>query len=447
MPTPGHEYRANGCAAKEEFSLSNVRASERLHIEILTTGEVITYLLLDIALILTAARLVGWVFVKMNQPRVVGEIVAGVLLGPTLLGATSAEIFPAQSVSILNGIGQLGLLLFSFLIGLELEMIPLRRSLVPVSLIGTGVVAVPVIVGFGLAPWLANDTFRVEGTSQTGFLLFVGAILAVSALPVMVRILQEKQLTLSRLGAVSIAAASVCTVAMFVTSSLAISVSRSESASQIAVKMALIAVFLVGMALIGRPLARRLTLPFRLRGRIDSSVLAMMFIFIFVAGLLAHRLGLTVIVGGFMAGLVFPRRKPLFKEVSSSLGDFTATILLPIFLAVSGLNTNFRELSAAALPGLAILLFAAIASKWASGAVMARVSGMSWRDGNVVGILMNCRGLLVLVVALAGVQAGVITPVMQLGAVLIALITTAMTGPLFNRFNQDLPELSAAAEN
>lgn len=406
----------------------------------------ISYLLLDIALILIAARTVGWLAVKMNQPRVVGEIVAGILLGPTLLGTASAEIFPAQSLSVLNGIGQLGLLLFSFLVGLELEMMPLRRNLGPVVLIGTGVVAVPVVLAFGLAPSLATTTFQVEGTSQAGFLLFVGAILAVSALPVMVRILQEKQLTLSRLGAVSIAAASVCTVAMFVTSSLAVSISRSESGSEIASKLALIAAFLVGIMLIGRPLARRLTVPFRLKGRIDASVLALVFVFVFVSGLLAHQLGLTVIVGGFMAGLVFPRRKPLFKEINHSLGDFTATILLPIFLAVSGIATDFRELSAAALPGLAVLLVAAIASKWVSGAVLARVSGMSWQDGNVIGILMNCRGLLVLVVALAGVQADVITPVMQLGAVLIALITTAMTGPLFNAFNQETPEMAPATE-
>jgi K+:H+ antiporter len=415
-------------------------------VEILNAGEVISYLLLDIALILIAARLVGGIFVRFNQPRVVGEIVAGILLGPTLLGSTSGELFPPQSVSALNGIGQLGLLLFSFLVGLELEMVPLRQNLRSVLTIGISVVAVPVAVGFMLAPVLSNQTFQVDGASEPGFLLFVGAILAVTALPVMVRILQEKRLTLSRIGAVGIAAASVCTVAMFVTSSLAVSLSRNESGTRIVLKLLLIAVFLCGMALIGRPLAGYMTRPFRSKGIIDSGVYAWILIFVIIAGFLAHQLGLTVIVGGFMAGLVFPRRKPLFKEMNSALGDLTATILLPIFLAVSGIATDFRKLTVVAIPGLLILLVAAVTSKWTSGAAAARFSGISWRDGNVIGILMNCRGLMVLVVAMAGVQNGVITPALQLGAVLIALLTTAMTGPLFKKFYREGAEQAPALE-
>jgi Kef-type K+ transport system membrane component KefB len=157
------------------------------------------------------------------------------------------------------------------------------------------------------------------------------------------------------------------------------------------------------------------------------------------SGYVAHLLGLTVIVGGFMAGLALPRREMLFPILDHRLGELTSAVLLPIFLAVSGLATNFRLLSTAALGGLTVLLVAAIASKWIGGALLARFSGMSWAEGNVVGVLMNCRGLLVLVVALVGVQERVITPVLQLGAVLMALVTTAMTGPLFDRYVQQMP--------
>jgi Kef-type K+ transport system membrane component KefB len=209
-------------------------------IESLSTGQVVTYVLLDITLILVAARIVGGFFVRISQPRVVGEIIAGVMLGPTLLASLSTEIFPAQSLEVLTVIGQLGLLLFSFLIGLELEIVALKHNLRTVVLVGLGVVGVPMAAAVLVAPILANDTFQIAGTNTTGFVLFVGAILAVSALPVMVRILQEKGLTLSRLGSVGIAAAAVCTVAMFVTASVAESVSIGETAGAILTKLGLI---------------------------------------------------------------------------------------------------------------------------------------------------------------------------------------------------------------
>ncbi|REK19799.1 MAG: hypothetical protein DWQ40_06560 [Actinobacteria bacterium] len=398
----------------------------------MTGGEVLFYVLLDLALILVAARALGYLFVRMRQPRVVGEIVAGVLLGPTLWGTMTTEVFPSQSVSVLGGIGQFGLLLFSFLVGLEVEIPPLKERLRTVVIVGLGVVLIPVLFGFAIGPALSNPTFQVEGTSDTGFVLFVGAILAVTALPVMVRILQEKGLTLSRLGAVGIAAASVCTVAMFVTSSVASSVSQGEGTGPIVLKLGATAGYLVGMIYLIRPISRRLIAPFRKTGELDASVLSLLFIVLVISGVIAQGLGLTVIVGGFMAGVILPARKPLFAILDARFGHFTAAILLPVFLAVSGLATDFRSLTTNAIGGLIVLLAAAIVSKWAGGAVSARLGGMSWSDGNVIGILMNCRGLMVLVVALVGIQDGVITPTLQLGAVLIALITNAMTGPLFD---------------
>jgi Kef-type K+ transport system membrane component KefB len=166
---------------------------------------------------------------------------------------------------------------------------------------------------------------------------------------------------------------------------------------------------------------------------------AVVFIVILASGLAAHMLGLTVIVGGFIAGVALPIRKPLFSIYDARLGELTAVILLPIFLAVSGLATDFRQLTGEAVVGLGVLVLAGIASKWIGGAVFSRAGGLTWAEGNVIGVLMSCRGLLVLVVALVGVRAGIITPVMQLGAVLMALITTAMTGPLFDATLRRVP--------
>jgi Kef-type K+ transport system membrane component KefB len=152
------------------------------------------------------------------------------------------------------------------------------------------------------------------------------------------------------------------------------------------------------------------------------------------SGYAADRIGINVIVGGFMAGLVIPAPRPeMWRELTGRVGDLTAVILLPIFLAFSGLNTDFTKLTIKALPGIAALLVAGVVGKLVGGAVFAKLGGLTWAEGTVIGVLMNCRGLLVLVAALAAVNAGAISPLLQLGAVVMALVTTAMTGPLFDK--------------
>jgi Kef-type K+ transport system membrane component KefB len=404
----------------------------------MTSSELTAYVFLDVVLILIAARIVGSMFTRIGQPRVVGEIVAGILLGPTLLGDRVLDLFPAPSQAVLANLGQVGLLLLIFLSALEIDLDLLRRHMFSVVSIGVGVVAVPLLAGYLISPMLANDTFQVPGTSAVGFGLFVGAMLAITALPVMARIFQEKQVTTSRIAAISLAAAAVCTVLMFVASSVASSISVHEGTVEILGEVALVVVYLLTMFMVVRPLAKWL-----MRHHADEVSTGDFVAVLVVAigsGYVAHMLGLTVIVGGFVAGLILPRRRVLFLLLDGRLGELTSAILLPIFLAVSGLATDFRLLSRPAFVGLLVLLVAAVASKWIGGAVFARFGGISWAEGNVVGALMNCRGLLVLVVALGGVQQGIITPVLQLGAVLVALVTTAMTGPLFDRFMQQLPE-------
>jgi hypothetical protein len=159
---------------------------------------------------------------------------------------------------------------------------------------------------------------------------------------------------------------------------------------------------------------------------------AFIVILLFASCFVAHQLGINVIVGGFLAGAVLPARASLFRELAARLADLTGIVLLPIFLAVSGLRTDFTKLSWSVLVPIVVVLVAAVVGKWAGSAVFARLGGLSWAEGNVIGILMNCRGLLVLVVALAALTAGVISPAMQVVGVLIALVTTMMTGPLFD---------------
>lgn len=447
---------------------------------------VLGFVLLDIAIILVVARLVGKLATKVGQPRVVGEIIAGILLGPSLLGATVFQwddspdvlhcdvtrawpnpgtplakletfvprpesitecLFPGQARGVLSILGQLALLFFMFLVGLELNYALLKGKVKGILTVAIGVVAIPVALGFALLPVLHDAKFAAVSAdtgdfvaTKAGFALFVGAMMAVTAFPVMARILQEKGLTSSTMGAIGVAAAAVVTILMFVLVAVADGVSKDKEAGDLSKVFIGTIIYLLVMAFVVRPLLQRTIGAAHARNGFSIDMFAAIIIVAFVSAYAADRIGINVIVGGFMAGAVMPAREPLFREMSSRLQDLTATILLPIFLAFSGLNTDFTKLGWSWLPGLAVLLVAAIAAKWAGGAVAARAAGLSWAEGNVLGILMNCRGLLVLVVALLAKQGGFITDQLQVGGVLIALVTTAMTGPLFDKF---LPSVGA----
>ncbi len=251
----------------------------------LSAGQVVGFLLLDLTLIIVMARLVGSLFVRLGQPRVVGEIVAGILLGPTLLGAAlwggwsapdwmhCAEalvaapegtvesptwcLFPAQSRVIIGGIGQVALLLFMLLTGLEVDADVLRGRLKGIGLVGVGVVAIPLGLGLLIGPMMATDVFKPADASNLGFSLFVGATLAVTAFPVMVRILQEKGLTLSPMGATGIASAAVCTVVMFLAAAAAASVAKGEATGGLILKLALSIAYLAVMVVVVRPVLAR----------------------------------------------------------------------------------------------------------------------------------------------------------------------------------------------
>lgn len=481
----------------------------------LSGAQVIAFVLFDLVLILVAARLFGAAAKKVGQPSVVGEIIAGVVLGPSVLGPTlfaianpaaslsigpldlrllcdisqSAAIaanpdfqasitsclFPPQAQAILNGIGQLALLLFMFLVGLELDLDQLTGKLKQVGIVAVGVVVVPLLLGLGVGTVLFNETFVASpDVSSLGFGLFIGAFMSITALPVMVRILQEKQLATSPLGIVGIAAAAAVTVLMFILVSVAAGVSTGAETGALVTRVLLAFVYLAVMMVAVKPLVeQRLGVPYTERARkigltsakmtwsgvdefspagagagaLTHAMFAWILVLVFASGWFAHILGINVIVGGFMAGLVLPARQGLVRDMTTELFDTVVIVLLPVFLAFAGLQADFTLLFAdfgAAAPGLLLFIVACIVAKWGGGALLGKAAGLSWKEGNLLGILMNCRGLLPLVVGLVGLQAEVISPIMNVAAVTMALITTAMTGPLFDRFNT--PEPSAPAQ-
>jgi Kef-type K+ transport system membrane component KefB len=444
----------------------------------LTPDFVVAFVILDLTLILAAALLVGALFRKLGQPTVVGEIVAGILLGPTLLGPTiytwtrpwtalhcSAAlagtqlspsitncVFPPQSRAVLNIIGQVALILFMFLVGLGLNLTQLKGRGRGIATVSLGATLIPVGLGLLIAPALYNSKFvagfgSAAQPSRLAFALVIGAMLAVTALPVMAHILQEKGLSSSRIGAVGIAASAVISVLMFLVLTTALSVDTHAGAGKIVGKYAITAIYIAIMFLVVRPALKVLGRRIEKAGTMTPPIMGWIFVVVLASSYVSNRIGLTVIPGAFIAGVILPAREILHREVSLRLRDFTLVILLPVFLAYSGLNTDFTQLRIAFLGGIVLFLVAGVVGKWGGGALSARIGGLSWHEGNALGILMNCRGLLVLVVALAALNAKIITGPLQVGAVLMALITTMMTAPLFDRFNPSLDSEASMSDS
>jgi len=433
----------------------------------------VAFVLLGVAIILVVARLMGALALKVGQPRVVGEIVAGILLGPSIFGADifkfdkplkwlgcsvdrsllndgatlasgtptpgaqpnlSSCFFPAEGRLGLVLLGTIALALFMFLVGLELDFETLKGKYRGILTVGVGVVVIPVAAAFLVGPALNNAKFAVPGTKSLGFTLMIGAMLAVTAFPVAARILQEKGLATTTLGAIGIASAAVVTILMFLALGIATGVAKDAEGSVHLKRIIGTVVYLLVMWFVVRLALRTVLTAERLGDKLSGSYFVAAVVVVLLSAYAADRIGINAIVGGFMAGIAMPRVPVLVKNLQAGLSDITISVLLPVFLAVSGLGTNFRSLGWAWAPGLILFIAVAIVVKWGGGFVAGRLGGLNNQDSNVLGILMNCRGLLVLVVALAAKEAGVITAQMQVGAVLMALITTAMTGPLVDRF-------------
>jgi Kef-type K+ transport system membrane component KefB len=420
----------------------------------LSEADVIAFVLVDLAIIVAAARLLGWVFVKLNQPRVIGEILAGIALGPTLLGGAAptstddpgsglvGELFPYEAVQFLDLLAALALVLFMFLVGLEVEQRFFRGHGRQIVVLGLAVTVVPFVIGLGVATvldepgiWRAIVDGDGDEVAFVTHALFIGAGLAVTAFPVMARILQEKGRLATEMGAVAIGAAAVSLPLMFIIVASAFATGPHGVPESVLLKLlltlALAAILLFAVRpLLGWMLARRFTPD----GELDGDVFAVLLIGAFLSGAAAEWIGVEGLTGGFLFGAAVPQVPGLARAVIARLEDLVVIILIPVLLTVAGLKTNLRDFGLEELGGLALFLAAMIVAKWGVGAVTGRSVGLSWSDANSVGVLMNCRGLEILIVGLIGLQADVLTEEMMAVFVVGAIVTTLMTGPLFDRF-------------
>lgn len=396
-------------------------------------------LILQIAVIVAIARLFGWLFRRLHQPQVVGEMVAGIALGPSLLGwlapSISTALFPSESLVALNSISQIGILLFLFLVGLELNLSTLKKvshSALVTSL--TSIIA-PFVLGFGLAFFLYSQ-LSDSAVNIFHFAIFIGAALSVTAFPVLARILIERKLFHTHIGAIAIASAAFGDVMAWCFLAVIILLVRGKGiATHLTSTFVGLLIFLVLMFFLTRPLLRKLETLYKKHGEITQGMLAVVMLLLLVSALITEWIGVHALFGAFVAGVIMPKGENFDKSLSAKFEDLTVVLFLPIFFAFTGLKASINLLNGVSLWGYCLLIIiTAIAGKLGGAMFAARATGMPWRESAAIGILLNTRGLMELVILTIGLEAGVISPTVFTMMVVMALVTTAITTPLLQLF-------------
>ncbi|HEU4452570.1 MAG TPA: cation:proton antiporter [Longimicrobium sp.] len=394
-------------------------------------------LLVQIGVVVIAARIVGLLFRRIHQPQVMGEMVAGILLGPSLLGwaapAASAWLFPPGSLGFLNSLSQIGLLVFMFLVGLELNPRLLREKRHAAVVISHASIVVPFMLGAGLSLYL-YPRLSDDSVTFTGFALFMGAAMSVTAFPVLARILTERDLLRTRVGAVTIACAAVDDVTAWCILAGVVALVRASGGDGLPLWITLAgsAAFVLVMLGPARRLLAGLERRFERRGdTVTQDMLAVILLVALASAWTTEWLGIHALFGAFLAGAVMPKGDLFVHALTEKLEDVTVVLLLPLFFAFTGLRTRIGLVEGAemwAFCGLIVLV--AVAGKWGGSSVAARMTGMPWREAGALGVLMNTRGLMELVILNIGLDIGVISPALFAMMVLMALVTTFMTSPL-----------------
>ncbi len=394
-------------------------------------------LLIQISVIIIISRITGLIFRKIQQPNVVSEMVAGIILGPSLLGwlfpGVFTFIFPAESLKFLNTLSQIGLLLFMFIVGLEIDPKLLKGRGHAALLISHVSIVLPFILGalisIYLYPQLSNNS-----VSFTSFALFMGASMSITAFPVLARILSERNLIKTKIGSITIACAAIDDVTAWSILAIVVTVARAGSNMHpfwFTISGAFI--FVLIMIFVVRPLIRKFETYFHYRGDIlSNNMLAAVLLLMMLSAWVTEWLGIHALFGAFFMGAIMPRNKYFLNSVFDKLNDITVVFFLPVFFALTGIRTSIGLVNGAEMwMFFAIILIIAVVGKLGGASVAAKISSLSTRESLGIGILMNTRGLMELIILSIGLELGIISPALFAMMVLMALVTTFMTTPFF----------------
>ena len=393
-------------------------------------------LILQISVILVVCRIAGAAFRVVGQPQVVGEMVAGIVLGPSVFGrfapGLSSMLFPVASFTHLNDLSQIGLVLFMFLIGLSINAHELREFGHAAVLISHVSIVAPFSMAAALSLFLYPH-LSDAGVPFSDFSLFMGAAMSITAFPVLARILSQRDLLHTRLGTLAIACAAVDDVTGWcMLAGIVVLIRANHTGTPFWLTLTGSAAFTLIMMFGARKLLRRLETYYLKRGLTDN-LLTLIIVFALACALITEALGMHLLFGAFLAGGVMPRNPDLIRDLQGKFESVTVLLLLPLYFAVTGLRTSFSLIHGFAMWGYcAVTVVVGIVGKLGGSMLAARVARMSWRESAALGILMNTRGLMELVILNIGLDIGVISPALFSMMVVMALVTTLMTTPLLN---------------
>ncbi len=391
---------------------------------------VLPHVLAALLAVIIVGRSLGYLLAKAGQPRVIGEMLAGILLGPSVLGRISPEamqfLLPSGIIPLLGIISQLGIILYMFLVGLELNVSQLKSKAHASIAISHASILAPFLLGSGLAIWL-HERLAPEGVPFTSFSLFMGVAMAITAFPVLARILADRGIDKTSLGAIAISCAAADDVTAWCLLALVAGVTQSDLSG--AIRTSLLAIgYVSAVVLVARNFGGRIA---AFGSSLSSTRLTVwILVTVLASTLITESIGIHAIFGAFLIGAIIPHDSLISKEFRTKLSDVVSILLLPAFFAVTGMRTQIGLLSSPMdwLVCVAIILVATL-GKFGGTLIAAKVAGLDWKTSASLGALMNTRGLMELIVLNVGLDLGIISPTLFTMMVIMALVTTVATTP------------------
>jgi Kef-type K+ transport system membrane component KefB len=392
----------------------------------------LAHVLLALAAVVVVGRVLGRVFARIGQPPVIGEVLAGILLGPSLLGRVApdvaAYVLPVTVAPYLSVVAQLGVIFYMFLVGLDLNLDPLRsRARATVATSHASILA-PFVLGSLLALYL-YPRVSTNDVPFTSFALFMGVAMSITAFPVLARILSDRGMTRSELGVIALACAAAGDVTAWCLLAFVVGVVQAEVGSALLVAvytLGFIALMFLAVKVLVAKLVQR-----RGGGSAGQGTIALVLVLMLLSALTTEQIGVHAVFGAFLFGAIVPRETGLPRVLTSRMEDLVTILLLPAFFAFTGMRTEISLVSTAAEWAIVLLIIAvATLGKFGGTLAAARLTGMDWQSSASLGILMNTRGLMELIVLNIGLDLGVISPALFTMMVIMALVTTIATTPL-----------------
>ena len=397
-------------------------------------------LLAQIITIILTARILGWICKKIGQPTVIGEIIAGIVLGPSLVGlyfpGFSHALFPVESLGNLQFLSQIGLILFMFMVGMELDLKTLKDKANEAVVISHASIIFPFALGIGLA-YFIYPTFGPNNVQFLSFGLFIGIAMSITAFPVLARIVHERGIHKTRLGAIVITCAAVDDITAWSILAAVIAIVKAGSFVSSLYTIAIAVGYVFMMIKIVRPFLKRVGELYPSRENMSKQVVAIFFLTLILSAYASEVIGIHALFGAFMAGTIMPDNAKFRNILTEKVEDIALILLLPLFFVFTGLRTQIgliNDIYLWEITGLIILV--AVVGKFLGSALAAKFVGQNWRDSLTIGALMNTRGLMELIVLNIAYDLGILTPEIFSMMVIMALVTTFMTGPALDLINR-----------